>query len=227
MLAVRFLGQQSVKDFSPKLAGIFAGRAGNGTHRRGGVCMQLKMFVLSGAALALWLTPLTALDKRIGWHKSMQGLSLCAAIACAVSAGNIARKLSEESEIEVIKERAIKADVMDEISTSVYVSQQQRQQEAELILTSSESDVEASRKSLEVIYGNGLQGCASTSDHPDYVIFLEVDKSMKAGKSATWIIENIFKMGGRKFSEGKEKLAKLLKQFGETEGENSDSWLGF
>jgi hypothetical protein len=96
--------------------------------------MQLKMFVLSGAALTLWLTPLTALDKRIGWHKSMQGLSLCAAIACAVSAGNIARKLSEEAEIELIKERAVKADVEDEISTSVYVSQQQRQQEAEQIL---------------------------------------------------------------------------------------------
>ena len=57
--------------------------------------MQLKMFVLSGAAVALWLVPLTALDKRIGWHKSMQGLTLCAAIACAVQAGNIARELSD------------------------------------------------------------------------------------------------------------------------------------
>jgi hypothetical protein len=96
--------------------------------------MQLKMFVLSGAAVALWLIPLTALDKRIGWHKSMQGLSLCAAIACAVSAGNIARELSEQEEIEAIKTRAITADVVDEIATSAYISQTQRQQEAEQIL---------------------------------------------------------------------------------------------
>jgi hypothetical protein len=96
--------------------------------------MQLKMFVLSGTAIALWLTPLTALDKRIGWHKSIQGLSLGAAIACAVSAGNIARKLSEQGEIEEIKTRAITADVVDEIATSAYISQQQRQQEAEQIL---------------------------------------------------------------------------------------------
>ena len=96
--------------------------------------MQLKMFVLSGAAVALWLVPLTTLDKRIGWHKSMQGLTLCAAIACAVTAGNIARELSEQGEIEAIKKRAITADVVDEISTSAYISQQQRQQEAELIL---------------------------------------------------------------------------------------------
>ena len=78
--------------------------------------MQLKMFVLSGAALTLWLAPLTGLDKHIGWHKSIQGLSLGAAIACAVSAGNIARKLADEAEIEAIKSRAINADVVDEIA---------------------------------------------------------------------------------------------------------------
>jgi hypothetical protein len=96
--------------------------------------MQLKLFVLSGSALILWLAPLTALDKKVGWHKSMQGLSLCAAIACAVTAGNIARELSEQEEIEAIKTRAITADVVDEIATSAYISQQQRQQEAEQIL---------------------------------------------------------------------------------------------
>jgi hypothetical protein len=100
--------------------------------------MQLKMFVLSGAALCLWLVPLTALDKRVSWHKAIQGVSLCAAVACAVKAGNIAYKLSQQGEIETIKERAITADVIDEISTSAYVSQQQRQQEAELILSPTE-----------------------------------------------------------------------------------------
>jgi hypothetical protein len=96
--------------------------------------MQLKMWILSGTAIALWLAPLTALDKKVGWHKSIQGLSLGAAIACAVSAGNIARRLAEDAEIEAIKCRAINADVVDEIAVSAYVSQQQRQQEAEAIL---------------------------------------------------------------------------------------------
>jgi hypothetical protein len=96
--------------------------------------MHLKMLILSGAAVALWLVPLTALDKRVGWHKSIQGLSLGAAIACAATAGNIARQLADEAEIEAIKSRAINADVVDEIAVSAYVSQQQRQQEAEAIL---------------------------------------------------------------------------------------------
>jgi len=110
--------------------------------------MQLKMWILSGTAIALWLTPLTALDKKVGWHKSVQGLSLGAAVACAVTAGNIARRLAEESEIEEIKTRAITADVVDEIATSAYISQQQRQQEAEAIL----NPVEHLERALALTY---------------------------------------------------------------------------
>jgi len=97
--------------------------------------MQLKMWILSGTVIALWLAPLTVLDKKVGWHKFIQGLSLGAAVACAVSAGNIARRLAEDSEIEEIKTRAITADVVDEIAVNAYISQQQRQQEAEQILS--------------------------------------------------------------------------------------------
>jgi hypothetical protein len=174
--------------------------------------MHLKLFVLSASSVVLWLAPLTALDKTLDIHKALQGVSLTAAIACAVSAGNIARELSEQGEIEVIKKRAITADVVDEISTSAYISQQQRQQEAELILTSPSVDVEESRKALEVIYSKDLQDCNSASEHPDYSIYLSVCKSREAGKSTTWIVENILKMGGRKFSDGKVKLQTLLNQ---------------
>jgi hypothetical protein len=135
LLASRFFSQQPAQNFSQQSASFASGKFGFDCNRCGGVLVQLKMFVLSGAAVALWLVPLTALDKRIGWHKSIQGLSLGAAGACAVSAGNIARRLAEENEIETIKTRAITADVIDEISTSAYISQQQRQQEAEQILS--------------------------------------------------------------------------------------------
>jgi polyhydroxyalkanoate synthesis regulator phasin len=97
--------------------------------------MHLKLFVLSVASVVLWLAPLVVLDKRLDIHKALQGVSLTAAIACAVTAGNIARELSEQGEIEEIKARAITADVVDEIATSAYIFQQQRQQEAEQILS--------------------------------------------------------------------------------------------
>ena len=145
--------------------------------------MHLKMFVLSASAVALWLAPLSALDKKVSWHKAVQGVSLCAGIACAIKAGSIAHKMSEDAEIEVIKERAITADVIDEISTSAYVSQQQRQQEAELILASPGLDVEADREALEAMYGNDLQDSTSASKSPDYLVYLEVCKSMSAGNT--------------------------------------------
>jgi hypothetical protein len=119
--------------------------------------MQLKLFVLSASSVALWLVPLNMLDKKLDIHKAVQGVSLCAAIACAVSAGNMARELSEQGDIEAIKERAITADVIDEISTSAYISQQQRQQEAEQILATDErideqeAELNSIKQSLELL----------------------------------------------------------------------------
>jgi hypothetical protein len=220
VLAPGLLGQQSAENFRFQLAGIFAGRVGSDCDRCGGISMQLKLFVLSGSALILWLTPLTVLDKRIGWHKSVQALSLGAGIACAVSAGNIARKLAEENEIEELKTRAIKADVVDEISTSVYISQAQRQQEAEAVLASPMSDVEEARQALEAIYSGEsdepeVTSLATVSEPTplDRSLYAEICKSREAGKTNTWIIENILKMKGRKFAEGKTKLQSLLSQF--------------
>jgi hypothetical protein len=182
--------------------------------------MLLKMFVLSGAAVALWLVPLTALDKRIGWHKSVQGLSLVVAISCAIGGGNIARQLADEAEIEELKTRAIKADVVDEISTSIYVSQAQRQQEAEAILASPGVDVESARETLEALYSADFpeleMTATSTTASPsssDRSLYAEICKSREEGKTNTWIIENVLKMKGRKFAEGKVRLQALLSQF--------------
>jgi hypothetical protein len=119
--------------------------------------MHLKLFVLSASSVVLWLAPLSALDKRLDINKALQGVSLTAAIACAVTAGNIARKLFEQGEIEEIKTRAITADVVDEIATSAYISQQQRQQEAEQILATDErideqdAELNSIKESLELL----------------------------------------------------------------------------
>lgn len=179
--------------------------------------MHLKLFVLSASSVVLWIVPLAALDKALDIHKALQGVSLTAAIACAVSAGNLARKQAEEDEIEAMKLRAVKADVIDEISTSVYVSQAQRQQEAELILASPGEDVEASRQALEAIYKEDLQPVDNEEakvSESDKSLYLEVRKALEASKSTTWIVENVLKMGGRKFTEGKVKLQSILDQFG-------------
>jgi hypothetical protein len=148
VLVARFFSQWLAQNFSLQSPSFTVSRVSGKRNWGGGFLMQLKMFVLSGAAVVLWLVPLTALDKRIGWHKSMQGLSLGAAVACALTAGNMARRLAEENHIETIKTRAITADVIDEISTSAYISQTQRQQEAEAIL----NPVEHLERALALTY---------------------------------------------------------------------------
>jgi flagellar motility protein MotE (MotC chaperone) len=220
VLAIGFLGFKLAQDSRGYFAGFIGGSACDGRHRHGGTVMQLKMWVLTGAAIALWLAPLVALDKRIGWHKSMQGLSLCGAVACAIGGGNIARKLADEAEIEALKLRAVKADVEDEIATEVYVSQKVRQQEAEAILASPGEDMEEVRERLEALYKPESEEVevtlATTTDASLELaksLYTEVVAAREAGKANTWIIENIFKMKGRKFSEGKVKLQSLLNQF--------------
>ena len=72
------------------------------------------------------------------------------------------------------------------------MSQQQRQQEAELIWANPGADLEANRKALEAIYTSDLQEASdstSASDSPEYLMYLEIRKSLEAGKTNTWIIE--------------------------------------
>jgi hypothetical protein len=71
---------------------------------------------------------------------------------------------------------------------------------------------------LEAIYGNALQDCTSTSvpeTDSDLALWWKVSAAEVEGKSPTWIIENILNMKGRKFTEGKARLAELQRKFGE------------
>jgi hypothetical protein len=132
-LASRFFPEFCSQNQRKRLTGVFNSHWGDVYSWAGGIPMHLKLFVLSASSVMLWLAP-AALDKTVEIHKALQGMSLTAAFACAVTAGNIARLQAEQNEIEEIKTRAITADVVDEIATSAYISQQQRQQEAEQIL---------------------------------------------------------------------------------------------
>ena len=87
-------------------------------------------------------------------------------------------------------------------------------------LASSASDVEEARQALEAIYSAesdepevALTTTTASPSELDKSLYAEVCKSREAGKTNTWIIENILKMKGRKFAEGKVRLQNLLSQF--------------
>lgn len=67
--------------------------------------------------------------------------------ACCFEARRCALGHAKAEEFEALKEAAINADAVDEISTSVYVSEQQRRNEAELLIAST-SDRELLERAL-------------------------------------------------------------------------------
>jgi hypothetical protein len=107
----------------------------------------LKVSVLSLSGLTLWLAPPFIFSRKIPLHNFLQGVALASGFACCFEARRCALGHAKAEEFEALKEAAINADAVDEISTSVYVSEQQRRNEAELLIAST-SDRELLERAL-------------------------------------------------------------------------------
>jgi hypothetical protein len=181
----------------------------------------LKVSVLSISGLTLWLAPPFIFSRKIPLHNFMQGVALVSGFACCFEGRRCALKVVKAEEFEAMKDAAVAADVADELSTSIYVAEQQRRKEAEAIIAASGEEVEVAREALEAVYSNDLQpevsATTSDDDASDLALWWKVEVAQVQGKTATWIIENILGKKGRKFSEGKKQLEKLIKKFS-TEG---------
>lgn len=94
----------------------------------------LKVSVLSVSGLTLWLAPPFIFSRKIPLHNFMQGIALVSGFACCFEARRDALKLAKAEEFEAMKERAVDADVVDEIAVSSYIAEQERRNEAELLL---------------------------------------------------------------------------------------------
>jgi hypothetical protein len=177
----------------------------------------LKVSVLSVSGLTLWLAPPFIFSRKIPLHNFMQGIALVSGFACCFEARRCALRVAKEAEFEAMKDAAVNADLVDELSTSVYISEQQRRKEAEAILASSEMSVEAAREALEAIYTNDLQAeasaTASENDAKELELWWKVEAAQVQGKTTTWIIENILGKKGRKFAEGKKQFEELMRKF--------------
>ena len=182
----------------------------------------LKVSMLSVSGLTLWLAPPFIFSRKIPLHNFMQGIALVSSFACCFEARRSALKVAKAEEFEAMKQAAIDSDVIHEISTSVYISEETRKKEAEAILAASDEEVEVKREALEAIYTNDLQpevsATTSENDASDKELWRKVQAAQVQGKTTTWIIENILGKKGRKFSEGKKQLEELLNKFSEEGG---------
>jgi len=88
------------------------------------------------SGVTLWLTPPFIFSRKIPLHNFIQGVALVSGFACCFEARRCALKVARTEEFEAIKDAAVATDVVDEIATSAYVSEQQRRNEAELLIAS-------------------------------------------------------------------------------------------
>ena len=122
----------------------------------------LKVSALSLSGITLWLLPPFVFSRKVPLHNFTQGIALVASFACCFEARKGALKLAKEAEFEALKQAAIDSDVVHEISTSVYVSEETRKKEAEAILAG-ESDRE---EAIEALKRAWLLDCETEPSEP-------------------------------------------------------------
>lgn len=118
----------------------------------------LKISALTVSGVTLWLAPPFIFSRKIPLHNFMQGIALVSGFACCFEARKGALKLAKEEEFKALKQAAVYADVVHEISTSVYISEEQRKQEAEQLLRANseieqerERELDSIKESLELL----------------------------------------------------------------------------
>ncbi|MEG4287290.1 hypothetical protein QUB68_29715 [Microcoleus sp. A006_D1] len=94
----------------------------------------LKLSALTISGITLWLAPPAILSRKVPMHGLVQGIALISSFACCFEARRTAIALSQAEEFEAMQKAAISGDAADELATTVYISEQQRRQEAEQIL---------------------------------------------------------------------------------------------
>jgi hypothetical protein len=122
----------------------------------------LKVSALSLSGLTLWLAPPFIFSRKVPLHNFMQGIALVSGFACCFEARRRALKVAKAEEFEAMKDAAVKADVVDEISTSIYISEQQRRREAEEILNAQPEREET----VEALKRAWLLDCEAEPDEP-------------------------------------------------------------
>ncbi|MCC3614093.1 MAG: hypothetical protein JGK30_32730 [Microcoleus sp. PH2017_40_RAT_O_B] len=145
----------------------------------------LKVSALSISGVCLWLAPPFIFSRKIPLHNFMQGVALASSFACCFEARRCALKVAKAEEFEAMKDAAVAADLVDEISTSVYVSEQQRRNEAELLINNS-GDRELLERALAL---------SSEEDEPENV--------QLAQNADSELLERILQLQAKGYGKGK------------------------
>lgn len=178
------------------------------------LAIPVKFGLLFGGSLLLWLVPLS-----LRLPRSIIGFSMLTSIAGFATAASVAVQWQKEEELTFNRhtmQREIQqhelateaAAIMAQVTADYFPNPIALEVPASSVepASSAESAVEVRQAEPE----QSIPATATTSREADKALYLAVKGLLEAGKSQTWIIEEVLKLKGRKFSEGKERLQALL-----------------
>jgi hypothetical protein len=164
----------------------------------------IKCNVTTSAAITLWLLALSPIG-HIG-----KGIAHILALATAVQAV----KESQLLVIAGVRQQAITAMNRELESVDLALQEYSQEQALREVYGLTPKVRQEINQSLEHLYGESSQ---EISSFPSKEVYLAVREAREAGKSKTFIIENVLRMGGRDWTKGEEFLQQLLEE-GEKNG---------
>jgi len=166
------------------------------------------------ASLFLWSVAPFIPSSNSNRDKFVRYLSLI----CTILGGDIllacGRKLERNQPLYKALEKAQENVFIHQVATSQYAYEQEITQAAQSTSQDLQQSlpVTSATSTLEVSEANGSEDfptSTSTSATSEQLDLEVIREAVSAGKSDSWIIENLLKMGGRKFAEGQALLKEI------------------
>ncbi len=177
----------------------------------------LKVSALSISGLTLWLAPPFIFSRKIPLHNFMQGVALVSGFACCFEGRRCALKVAKAEEFEAMKDAAVAADVADELSTSIYVAEQQRRNEAELLIASS-GDRELLERALALSSDEDEPENVQLAQNADNELRERIHQLQARGYGKAKIIFEVWgasKGGSPKYKAAEAEYKRLVQEEGE------------
>lgn len=175
----------------------------------------LKVSILSVSGISLWLAPPFIFSRKIPLHNFIQGIALVSSFACTIEARRCALKLAKEEEFKAMKDAVVTADVVDELATSAYVAEQQRRNEAELLIASC-SDRELLERALALSSDEENEKADKLAQNADHELRERILQLQARGYGKAKIILEIWgasKGGSQKYKDAEAEYRRLTGDF--------------
>jgi hypothetical protein len=147
----------------------------------------------------------------------MQGVALVSGFACCFEGRRCALKVAKAEEFEAMKDAAVAADVADELSTSIYVAEQQRRNEAELLIASS-GDRELLERALALSSDEDEPENVQLAQNADNELRERIHQLQARGYGKAKIIFEVWgasKGGSPKYKAAEAEYKRLVQEEGE------------